>query len=105
MRQRQSQDDGLCRAPEVYWSGMLDGTNPMTELDEMVHGLPRPTVWGGREYLVHNTSEDNQILEFYKACGFEPDSDVLARQFNLPMIEYLHYRRSILTEKLQQRNP
>jgi len=89
MRLYQSQDDGLCRTPEVYWSRRVDGVNPMNELDEMVHGLPRPAVSGDIDYVVHDTSEDDRILEFYKACGFDPHSDKLARLFNLPMIEYL----------------
>ena len=111
MRQYQTLDNGLCRTPEVYWSRLPDGANPMTELDEMVHGLPRLTVSGSIQYLVHHTSEDNRILEFYKACGFDPNSDELARQFNLPGIEclccgsYLLCCRSILTGKLQLVKP
>ena len=40
-------------------------------------------------YLVHGTSEDDRIIDFYQVCGFDPNSDELARQFNLPPIEYL----------------
>jgi len=111
MRLYQTQDDGFCRTPEVYWSRRFDGVNPMNELDEMVHGLPRPTVSGYVDYVVHNTSEDNQVLEFYKACGFDPNSDELARQFNLPVIQYLPCKsypprcRSILIGKLQPAKP
>jgi len=106
MRLYQTQDGGFCRTPEVYWSRRLDGVEPMNELDEMVHGLPPITVRGVVVYVAHDTSEDNRILEFYKACGFDPNSDKLACQFNLSMIEYLPCKpylsrcRSILIGKL-----
>jgi len=82
---------------------MLDGTNPMTAIEEMVHGLPRPTVSKTVNYLDHNSSADDRIIEFYRACGFDPNSDNLARLFNLPLIEdlpckpYLPRSMNILT--------
>jgi len=68
---------------------MLDRTNPKTKLDEIIHGLPHPMVSRRVNYLAHNTSEDNWILEFYKAYSFDPNSDKLVCHFNLLMIEYL----------------
>jgi len=77
----------------------------MTAIEEMVHGLPRPTVWGTVNYLDHDTSED-KIIEFYQACGFGSNANERVHQFHLPPIEYLARKpnylgcSNILTRKL-----
>jgi len=83
----------------------------MVAISEMIHGLPHPTLSGGVFFLNHDTSEDNGITNLYQACGFDPNSDELARRFDLPMIEYLPCNLdplccgNILTEKLQPVKP
>jgi len=111
MQQYQIQHDGSWRSPDVYWSHMLDGTNPMTEIEERTCGLPHPTVSGYAGLLGHDPSEDNQILEFYQACGFDPNSDELAHHFNLPLIEVLPCKPyplhcvNVLTRMIHPANP
>jgi len=89
MRLYQMAGDSYCRSPDVYWSRMLDGTNPMTEIAEIVHGLPYLTVRGEVHHLGHDNTEDNRIVEFYRACGFDPNPDKQARRFSLLPIEVL----------------
>jgi len=68
---------------------MLDGTDPMTVIEELDHGLPHPAVLEKNYHLVYDTSEDDRILNSYQARGIDPNSVELARRFNLPLIEYL----------------
>ena len=89
MRVHQVQSDGFWQAPDIYWSNMFDGTKAMTEREEMVFGLHRPTIRGYIHYIAHYTSEDNLIAKLYQTCGMDSDSDELASQFKLPLVEYL----------------
>jgi len=68
---------------------MLDGSSPLTEIEEMKCSLPHPIVFVYRGYLVHDTSEDHRITQLYRACGFDPNSSGLARHFKLPLIDDL----------------
>jgi len=80
-------EDGTCRAPYAYWSKSPDGNVPLSDFEATLWGLPKPEISMNIGAINHDASNDSSIDLLYKACGFDPTRDDLARSLNFPLIQ------------------
>jgi hypothetical protein len=97
---------GVIRNPTAHWAEDLSGTSPLSSDIMAELGLPEPSITTYRMCCRWRTRHYQALRELHQACGFDPDSDEVARFLGLPLAEYVtdptsDWRSQILSESYQ----